>query len=274
MSSRIVGMWKRKCSPPDRAFTISELLMVIGVLAILIAIVLPSLSKARAGSREVVSLSNCRQIGIALQLYANQYSGGPPLMFRPVEARYPPDFQTVTVNGVEIRGNWFDLEARYSILLGEFAAQGIFFAPGRPVVPGDRAPIPDYFLSKCLYASPEYWNRWTQAGATQWSPQRYDQVIFPSDKGLVYQSQAYGLPGQPAKQQTQGFDGVSASVLWADGSSTNQVLASLHPGEPNFFDHYRPDQTFLGQGWPIAATLSGIQGRDRGGTYTFPRRQR
>lgn len=265
-------MWKTTCRSGSRGFTVAELLMVFGVLAVLLALFLPSLTKVRIRSRDVVSLYNCRQIGVALQVYANQYAGGPPLIYKPLEAHYPPDAQGVVIEGVDVRGNWFDLEAHYSLVLRTFADARVFFAPGRPTDSKNQSPIPDYFLSKCLYARPEYWNRWTQAGPSQWGPQRYDRIAFPSDKGLVYQSQAYGLPGHSPKQQTQGFEGVLASVLWADGSATQENLTSLHPGEPNFYDHYQPPNNYLGTGWPIAATLQGIYGRDRGGTYSFPRR--
>lgn len=266
-------MWKTICRSRSRGFTVAELLVVFGVLAILLALFLPSLSKVRSRSRDVVSLSNCRQIGVALQLYANQYAGGPPVIYKPIEARYPPDFQEVVVDGVKVGANWFDHEFDYYLALRSFASRSVFFAPGNAPKSADRAEVPDYLLSKCLYTRPEFWNRWTQAGATQWGAQRFDQIAFPSDKGLVYQFWTYGLPGKSLKQQTQDFEGVPAAVLWADSSATIELLPSLHPGEPNFYAHTRPDIGYAATGWPIAATLQGINGRDRGGTYTFPRRQ-
>jgi prepilin-type N-terminal cleavage/methylation domain-containing protein/prepilin-type processing-associated H-X9-DG protein len=57
------------------AFTLVELLVVIGIIALLISILLVTLSRAQEKSRQTACLSNLRQLGAALILYANENRG-------------------------------------------------------------------------------------------------------------------------------------------------------------------------------------------------------
>jgi len=56
----------------SRGFTLVELLVVIGVIAVLIGLLLPSLSKARKSSERTRCLSNLHQIAVAYQLYLQE----------------------------------------------------------------------------------------------------------------------------------------------------------------------------------------------------------
>ena len=52
--------------------------MVIAIIAILAAMLLPALSRAREQARRAVCINNLKQIGLAITMYAQDYDGGLP----------------------------------------------------------------------------------------------------------------------------------------------------------------------------------------------------
>jgi prepilin-type N-terminal cleavage/methylation domain-containing protein len=83
-----------------RGFTLIELLVVIGIIAILISILLPTLGRARESAKRTQCLSNLRQIGTYLNMYANMFKQQVPLGFssrpgQPIAAKQENYFLTI-----------------------------------------------------------------------------------------------------------------------------------------------------------------------------------
>src|ERR1700722_2983650 len=66
------------------AFTLVELLVVIGIIALLISVLLPVLGRARAVANDTLCESNLRQVTLAMMMYGGDFHGLlPPALYPP-----------------------------------------------------------------------------------------------------------------------------------------------------------------------------------------------
>jgi prepilin-type N-terminal cleavage/methylation domain-containing protein/prepilin-type processing-associated H-X9-DG protein len=80
------------------AFTLVELLVVIGIIALLISILLPALSRARGAANSIDCQARLRQIGMGMQVYASQNNGVFPWGALDHDAGYLSAFPNPYVN--------------------------------------------------------------------------------------------------------------------------------------------------------------------------------
>ena len=122
---RRAGGWCRQTNTP---FTLIELLVVIAIIAILAAMLLPALGKARQSARQSSCLANLKQIGLLTIAYGDDNDGCPP----GVVVQYPRDYG----NNVHFAGNGYSGPYGLGMLvsggyIAKDAAGGVFYCPGR-----------------------------------------------------------------------------------------------------------------------------------------------
>jgi prepilin-type N-terminal cleavage/methylation domain-containing protein/prepilin-type processing-associated H-X9-DG protein len=108
MLSSSLSRGLRRCAKGKFGFTLVELLVVIGIIAVLISVLLPALSKARRSAATVQCASNMRQISNAMLMYINAHKG-----------KFPPAAAPV-IPGVFQVGWWWPNE----LVRGKYIANG------------------------------------------------------------------------------------------------------------------------------------------------------
>ena len=112
---------KTEVRPTPRAFTLLELLVVIGIMAILAALLLPAVSRATASAQRLRCTTNLRQIGTGLCLYLDDFKRYPGFVF--------PTFQDHDTKdrAVPFRENYWDAE----VLAYVGGSKAVFLCPGQ-----------------------------------------------------------------------------------------------------------------------------------------------
>src|SRR5688572_3991444 len=123
---------RRRCAA---AFTLVELLVVIGIIALLISILLPTLGKAREQANIVKCLTNLRSIGQAFAMYSGDNKGYLVPALIPGQTYDANGVLTAVSSGTELK-NWAVIlsEKKYLPLQGRENVSGQSGAADRNVV--------------------------------------------------------------------------------------------------------------------------------------------
>ena len=229
------------------AFTLVELLVVIGIIAALIGILLPAMAGARNAARTVQCLSNIRQVGAAFTMFANDHGGHLPQIGSRKNSE-PFEVNGVTTN-VFVR--WFG---------GFYGAPQRFFAPASMLDEywglADVGGCPSFEVEEYLrpqygpvdYAYNSLFGRqaeWVAGGAKRNGlGVKIHRIVNPSLKALAWDAarvQSGKLDRTPWGYPSTGWSGkhdpnfharhgVLGNVVFADGHAESM--------QPHYFDSF------------------------------------
>jgi prepilin-type N-terminal cleavage/methylation domain-containing protein/prepilin-type processing-associated H-X9-DG protein len=260
-------------SSPKSAFTLVELLVVIGIIALLIGILLPALSKAQRQARQTACLSNQKQLLLALIMYCQDNKGA-----------FPGGPGTCNVNGVPTTfpglASW-DSVARnpYSCNQDEkngptFFAKYVSNSKKIPGCPSAAEAVKDtgfdraanranyWYPLSLVYTPEEVFN----AGAlinfsvTVQKPQKISAVRHAAQKAAIIDYQTYHdkvvyqvdltPPGVAQKDNKR-----VVNVGFVDGHAATRNVAEMFDRDVNYTGRFQP---------PIAVSpdTAGVWGRD------------
>jgi prepilin-type N-terminal cleavage/methylation domain-containing protein/prepilin-type processing-associated H-X9-DG protein len=195
-----------------KGFTLIELLVVVAIIALLVAILLPSLAAARRQARATMCMSNCKASGLATQVYALQFKDG-----------FPPSAHG---GGADPKDWWLHVLTRYSK------------APLLFRCPEDEA---DGFLdwSKALPSGSELEKyRWASYAVNYLMVRQVDDKNEPvtpySDRLSRVHRQQYTILVAESQDSLKGVDHIHPERFDWTGGPEGQVAAKRHMGKANY----------------------------------------
>lgn len=224
--------------PTRGGFTLVELLVVIGIIALLISILMPALTKARKAANAAVCLSNLRQLGQAWTIYLDESKGELPVYWW---ANHPAQVtsQTDKDEFAWTQGNVFALLA------------GLKTNSNFLVCPEAKQPIESAFNKGFGTVNAAWSGEWQGSTGTPISTFKGATTKFENDTNTPKPG-GYRIGSYAAMRwmyiPTKKINGIyypnPNGAVW--GTHITQVKQSTEV--PIFFDSVWPDQDYVSQG--------------------------
>lgn len=227
------------------------MLVVIAVIALLAALAIPSLARARADARAAVCLSNLHGLGQTMEQYLARYSQRYPFAPAGQLWKFSPD------GGGIITSNQFDFRLYWQTTMHDIAPWPESFrawvCPGSPrlrttpwILSNDvTTGLTSYALASGFFADPKVWAGGSAADKNYLRAVAASEIIFPSSKTMMYDYEnSHDLPNVQPDPIPQ---------LFADGHASIRRISDASAPVSN---------PFTGSATPINDTRNGAAGAD------------
>lgn len=245
----------------SHAFTLIEMMVSIGIVAILVAILVPMLARVFDRSREVGSQVNLRSIGQVIDVYMRDARDLYPA---PIEGRFYP----WPYEGVDLRvtlSHWEVADQWHLLFLDNYPWDShtkLYLAPGAvrdtSIQPSISTIFPSYRYSSSFLGQPRIWSG-ESIEDTAWSELvrgvKRSMVRYPSGKVLMWDVE---LPTIRRQLELDYFGNLNeqSPMLFADGHVDTRVPADANDGVTNWAPSAPYPHQFLHN------TRDGVFGRD------------
>lgn len=247
-------------------FTLVELLVSVGIIALLIGIAIPALSGARQRARDAAILSNLKQTGIAMENYTQRYDGWLPYA---IEGTPFPTAPPHAHGGGAITGSHWQLSSYWSSLFFEIAPWEEWFrlwafpdprrSHERPWegTSGNRGPffngVSSLDYARSLFARPELWQPGPPIADREsvLRAVRMTEVRYPSAKVSLFDRELC------VRVRCDDPMGIKRGMLFLDGHAAMRALSDANPPRKGRL----PELADYGA-MPVHDTADGAYGRD------------